>query len=41
MPYEEIDYAIPLLNYDVMYDIARFHTLGYPVILISKVLDAL
>ena len=28
-------YAIPLLIYDVMYDI----TLGYPVIIISKVID--
>ena len=34
-------YAIPLLNYDVMYDIARYHTLGYPVILISKALEIL
>ena len=31
-------YAIPLLIYDVMYDITT-NTLGYPVIIISKVID--
>ena len=29
-------YAIPLLIYDVMY---HYNTLGYPVIIISKVID--
>ena len=31
-------YAIPLLIYDVMNDIT-YNTLGYPVIIISKVID--
>ena len=31
-------YAIPLLIYDVMYDY-YYNTLGYPVIIISKVID--
>ena len=31
-------YAIPLLIYDVMYDY-HYNTLGYPVIIISKVID--
>ena len=30
-------YAIPLLIYDVMY--YHYNTLGYPVIIISKVID--